>query len=123
MRIWNEIDPHRLCKKHLLAEHREALCIWSVITQNKKGYSKHPETVRYRHHLGALWLRHRKLMHEATRRGYNFKDLPDWPVHLDGLTEIAFVDPEPWDKQEFALLSKDCNCIKVISIGLNGLGA
>ena len=77
MRVWNEINPNRLCRKHLLAEHRETLCIWSVITNNKKGYSKHPETVRFRNNLNALVYRHSKLVDEATSRGYHFKDLPN----------------------------------------------
>ena len=108
MRVWNEIDPSRLCRKHLLAEHRETLCVWSVITNNKKGYSKHPETVRYRHNLNALVYRHIKLVHEATKRGYNFKDLPN-------STDIpAFnVMPESWDNQEKSLSGKECDCIKM----------
>lgn len=45
MRIW-DISPGKLCKNHLLGEHRELHAIWTVITENKKGYSKHPETIR-----------------------------------------------------------------------------
>lgn len=76
MRVWNEIEPKNLCKNHLLAEHREILCIFSVIINNKKGYSKHPEVTRYRDHLGSLIVRHGNLVNEAKRRGYNFKHLP-----------------------------------------------
>lgn len=110
MRVWDKIEPSRLCKKHLLAEHRETLCIWSVITNNKKGYSKHPETVRFRNNLNALVYRHIKLVHEATKRGYNFKDLPN-------STDIpAFnVMPKPWDDQEKSLSCKECDCIKMES--------
>jgi len=111
MRVWNEIDPSRLCKKHLLAEHRETLCVWSVITNNKKGYSKHPETVRFRDNLNALVYRHTKLVNEATNRGYNFKDLPN-------STDIPALNimPESWDNQEKSLSAKNCDCIKMENI-------
>ena len=111
MRVWNEIDPSRLCRKHLLAEHRETLCVWSVITNNKKGYSKHPETVRFRDNLNALVYRHVKLVHEATNRGYNFKDLPN-SNNIPSLN----VMPDSWDNQEKSLSSKDCDCIKMENI-------
>jgi hypothetical protein len=107
MRVWNEINPNRLCKKHLLAEHRETLCIWSVITNNKKGYSKHPETVRYRDNLNALVYRHNLLVNEATKRGYNFKHLPN--SQAIPLFNIA---PKSWDDQEHSLSLKECDCIK-----------
>jgi hypothetical protein len=107
MRVWNEINPIRLCKNHLLAEHRETLCIWSVITNNKKGYSKHPETVRFRGNLNALAYRHNMLVNEATRRGYNFKHLPNSDDVL-----LFNVMPKSWDNQEESLSAKDCDCIK-----------
>ena len=106
MRIWNEISPDRLCRKHLLAEHRETLCVWSVITNNKKGYSRHPETVRYRNNLNALVYRHDTIVAEATSRGYSFKDLPN----SDGIPPLNHIVPA-WDNQEHSLDSKNCNCI------------
>lgn len=109
MRVWDQISPNRLCKKHLLAEHRETLCVYSVITNNKKGYSKHPETVRFRNNISALVYRHRLIVREATKRGYNFKSLPN----SDNI--IAFNKmPSAWDNQEHSLMGKDCDCIKVI---------
>ena len=107
MRIWNQIDPNRLCRKHLLAEHRETLCVWSVITNNKKGYSKHPETVRFRNNLNGLVYRHSKLVDEATSRGYHFKDLPN----SDDIPMLNKM-PKSWDDQEESLSKKDCDCIK-----------
>ncbi len=43
MRIW-DIPASKLCTKHLLGEHRELHTIWNILTQNKSGYSRHPET-------------------------------------------------------------------------------
>tara|TARA_B110000014_G_C19913585_1_gene472747 strand:+ start:353 stop:685 length:333 start_codon:yes stop_codon:yes gene_type:complete len=107
MRIWDKIEPSRLCRKHLLAEHRETLCIWSVITKNKKGYSKHPETVRYRSNLNALLYRHRTILNEAYSRGYHFKHLPN------SNNILAFnKQPASWDNQEESLNKKECECIK-----------
>jgi hypothetical protein len=57
MRIW-DIPVEKLCRNHLLGEHRELHAMWVVITQNKKGYSKHPETIRWIGKLRALYLRH-----------------------------------------------------------------
>ena len=110
MRIWNEINPSRLCRKHLLAEHRETLCIWSVITNNKKGYSKHPETIRFKNNLNALSSRHTMLVKEASKRGYNFK-------HLPNSEDIILFNkmPQSWDNQEQSLSAKNCDCIKILS--------
>ena len=41
MRIWN-ISPKKLCRNHLLGEHRELHAIWSVLVNGKKGYARHP---------------------------------------------------------------------------------
>ncbi|MHA2330232.1 MAG: pyrimidine dimer DNA glycosylase/endonuclease V, partial [Candidatus Hodarchaeales archaeon] len=42
MRIWDISLIEFLCDKHLLAVWREGLGAYSIITNNKKGYSKHP---------------------------------------------------------------------------------
>jgi len=41
MRIW-DIPPRKLCRNHLLGEHRELHAIWSILIRSKKGYLKHP---------------------------------------------------------------------------------
>ena len=69
MRIW-DISPSLLCRQHLLGEHRELHAIWSVITKKKKGYSKHPETIRWNKKLKALYIRHQKLVREMEVREY-----------------------------------------------------
>lgn len=70
MRIWNR--PCRLlCDLHLLGEHRELHAIWSTIVAGKLGYSNHPETNRWRGHLGALFARHMAQVAEFKHRGWN----------------------------------------------------
>jgi len=69
MRIW-DIEPGRLCRQHLLGEHRELHAILVVLTQNKKGYAHHPETLRWKGRLKALYKRHEALVKEMAKRGY-----------------------------------------------------
>ena len=59
MRVW-DIHPKHLCRKHLLAEHRELHGLWNILTKHKGrgGYSRHPETLRWVGKLKALCLRH-----------------------------------------------------------------
>lgn len=72
MRIW-DIPPKYMCRKHLLGEHRELHGLWNILTQNKKGYSNHPETLRWVGKTHALYLRHEQLVEEMIKRGYNHK--------------------------------------------------
>ena len=70
MRIW-DIAPGKLCRNHLLGEHRELHALWVILTQNKRGYANHPETMRWRGKLKALYRRHDLLVEEMKRRGYS----------------------------------------------------
>lgn len=72
MRIW-DIPTEKLCNKHLLGEHRELHAIWSILINNKKGYSKHPETLRWKGKLKALYLRHEQQVEEMEKRNLNHK--------------------------------------------------
>ena len=70
MRIW-DIPVQNLCRKHLLGEHRELHCIWTFLTTDKGGsYKKHPEVLRWKDHLLALWYRHLEQELEMGKRGY-----------------------------------------------------
>jgi len=69
MRIW-DISPGYLNRQSLLGEHRELHGIVSIIRDNKKGYSKHPETLRWLGYGWALKQRHKLLATEMNLRGY-----------------------------------------------------
>ena len=69
MRVW-DINPGYLNRQSILGEHRELHGIVSIIKHNKKGYSKHPETLRWLEHGWALSQRHRLLAAEMRLRGY-----------------------------------------------------
>ncbi|MCI5145335.1 MAG: DUF1722 domain-containing protein [Candidatus Electrothrix sp. AR3] len=77
MRIW-DIDPGYLNRQSLLGEHLELHGIASIIINEKKGYSRHPETIRWLNYGWALHKRHRQLSAEMSLRGYVDKS----PVHL-----------------------------------------
>jgi hypothetical protein len=104
MRIW-DIDVSLLCRNHLLGEHRELHCIWSIITQNKKGYSNHPEVMRWKNNLGGLLKRHKSQIEEMKKRGYKHNSI------LDGnVIEGDYYLITPINEQIKLLKSKGCNC-------------
>jgi hypothetical protein len=69
VRVW-DVSPGYLNRWSLLSEHREVHAVFVIITQGKKGYAHHPETLRWRGHLPALIFRHDLLVSEMELRGY-----------------------------------------------------
>lgn len=107
MRIW-DIDPKFLCRKHLLAEHRELHAIWNILTKNKRGYAKHPETLRWKGRLKALYLRHEKLKQEFLKRGYkHFSDLDKKLAKGKAKQDILI---NTLKEQKEILKKKNCDC-------------
>lgn len=98
MRIW-DISPHKLCRQHLLGEHRELHAIWAVLTQNKKGYKNHPETLRWEGRLAALYLRHGAEVAEMQRRGYNHHSPLDVSLATGNITQSVFLDTKKQQKK------------------------
>jgi len=72
MRVW-DVNPGYLNDQSLLGEHRELHGIVSIITNNKKGYSRHPETLRWVGFGWALRQRHQLLCAEMSLRGFQDK--------------------------------------------------
>lgn len=107
MRIW-DLDPRRLCRNHLLGEHRELHCIWTVITLGKKGYSRHPETLRWHGRLKALYARHTALVTEMESRGYHHKSPLDKRLAAGRAVQDKFIDPPR--RQLELLRAKKCAC-------------
>jgi len=70
MRVW-DVNPGYLNRQSLLAEHREIHGIFVVIAKGKKGYSRHPETLRWLNKLAELKKRHDLLVSEMSLRNYN----------------------------------------------------
>lgn len=108
MRIW-DVEPRRLCRNHLLGEHRELHAIWSILTKGKAGYSHHPETLRWKGKLRALNLRHNKLVAEMARRGYNHYSPLDARLARGKAIQSDYVDTP--EAQLMILKRKKCGCV------------
>ena len=108
MRIW-DVHPSVLCRKHLLGEHRELHGLWNIITQGKKGYSFHPETIRWVGKQKALYLRHEMLVKEMQKRGYNHASYLDPKLAVGETEQREMVNSVT--EQMAILQSKNCGCI------------
>ncbi len=107
MRIW-DLPVNSLCRKHLLAEHRELHAIWAVITQKRKGYSFHPETLRWKGKLKALYLRHEAEIKEFGKRGYQHRSQLDKRLASGKSRQDFFVNTVSEQKKN--LKRKGCEC-------------
>jgi hypothetical protein len=107
MRIW-DIHPGKLCRNHLLGEHNELHAMWNIITRNRKGYSNHPETRRWRGKLKALFYVHEAIVQEMQSRGYSHKSPLDKKLAMGKRVQDEFVDPI--ERQIELLKQRGCCC-------------
>ncbi|PID77128.1 MAG: hypothetical protein CSB24_03020 [Deltaproteobacteria bacterium] len=139
MRIW-DISPGYLNRQSLLGEHRELHGIVSIITNQKKGYSRHPETLRWLEYGWALTMRHNLLAAEMKLRNYNEQSpvkLPGnqgiWPpVYIDkpmgqlkiltekykskdkGRIPLPQTPQELWSQHKYSVMARDIPMYKKI---------
>lgn len=107
MRIW-DVSPETLCRKHLLGEHRELHALWTILSQDKKGYRKHPETIRWEGKLAALYKRHEEEVEEIKKRGWNHKSPLDEKFATGKDVQDVFVNTVA--EQLEILKNKKCDC-------------
>ena len=107
MRIW-DVKPEHLCRNHLLGEHAELHAIWSVLTQSKRGYSRHPEVLRWKGKLAALFQRHEALVTEMTRSNYKHESPLDRKRALGERAQRELLVSV--EEQKRILRSKRCGC-------------
>jgi hypothetical protein len=107
MRIW-DLPVEKLCKNHLLGEHRELHAIWSIISQDKKGYASHPETKRWKGKLKALYKRHEKQVAEMKKRGYKHNSPLNFNLAVGKEYQSEHIDSI--DSQIKILKNKMCEC-------------
>jgi hypothetical protein len=107
VRIW-DVSPQILCRNHLLGEHRELHAIWTVLTEDRIGYSFHPETLRWVGKLSALYTRHEKLAKEMKNRGYNHNSQLDKRRATGSKKQTKFL--QSTEQQIIILKSKNCKC-------------
>jgi len=115
MRIW-DLPPKLLCRQHLLGEHRELHALWVVLTQNKKGYSRHPETKRWVGKLAALYARHEALVKEMRNRNYQHYSPLEKKLAVGKASQDVYLDSP--EKQRALLKQKNCPCF----LGLDNSG-
>jgi uncharacterized protein YbgA (DUF1722 family) len=139
MRIW-DIHPGYLNRQSLLGEHRELHGIVSIIMNGKKGYSKHPETIRWTGFPWGLNKRHELLAAEMSIRGYSDQSpvqitglTPSWPPEYidspfrqfqilknkyEGKTQGRIPLPENsqqlWSQHKYSIMARDVSLYKLI---------
>lgn len=106
MRIWSKALLPHLCRNHLLAAWRESLGAYSIIINNKKGYSNHPAVKEFADCPEYLWIRLLSIRKEMLRRNYNPKKLPEFKY-----SGGEIVQWEDIDRQYDVLVGKRCDCI------------
>jgi hypothetical protein len=114
MRIW-DIDVRLLCDRHLLGEHRELHTIWTVHTERKRGYARHPETLRWHGRLAALYARHDAQVAELARRGFKHASPLDRAHATGETTQTEYLDPP--ERQLERLAQLDCDCVRSRTAG------
>ncbi len=107
MRIW-DVEPEKLCRQHLLGEHRELHGVWCILTCGKRGYRNHPEVRRWEGKLKALWIRHGMLVSEMLRRGYDHKSPLEPSLATGKEIQDEYIDTV--EEQREILREKGCNC-------------
>ena len=75
----------------------------------RKGYARHPETMRWRGKLAALYNRHELLVEEMRRRGYNHASPLDPKLAMGTSIQIEFLDTP--EAQRTILQLKACPCL------------
>ncbi len=129
--MW-DVSPGYLNRGSLLGEHREIHAILSIVINDKKGYAHHPETLRWKHHLEALGLRHDVVVSEMALRGYEHHsavalvdaivwpdDYVDAPGEQFAILKEKYADREPgriplprnaqqlWAQHKYSVLARD----------------
>jgi hypothetical protein len=107
MRIW-DLPPEKLCREHLLGEHYELHALWAIIIRNRKGYARHPETLRWKGKLRALYLRHQKLVREMKARGYRHRSPLDSKLARGRKKQDKLIHSIA--EQKRILKGKGCDC-------------
>jgi hypothetical protein len=114
VRIW-DVDVRLLCDRHLLGEHRELHAIWAVHTEHKRGYARHPETLRWHGRLAALYARHEAQVTEFARRGFRHASPLDHAHATGEAMQTECVDP--LDVQLDRLAQLGCGCVRSRTAG------
>ena len=150
MRVW-DLNPGYLNRWSLLGEHREIHAAYVILKEGKRGYSRHPETLRWTDHLAALVHRHDLVVSEMRLRGYRhrsplsaggplewpeaFVDAPGKQLELlkgkyldreQGRIALPATAQQLWAQHKYSVLARDPNAYRRIGQQLgsgNGAGS
>lgn len=113
MRVWDFrlglMNINNMCNKHLLGMHKEVHAIWNILLFGKKGYSHHPEVLRWKNHLCALDEVHasialemidRRMNHKSSLDSSSLNDSYAYPTSITTLSE-----------QACRIKAKKCECV------------
>ena len=92
MRVW-DLSPGYLNRESLLGEHRELHGIHSILTNGRRGYSRHPETIRWSGALDGLACRHSQLAAEMRLRGYQDRTPVAWTPAGSSWPDVFVTEP------------------------------
>lgn len=109
MRLW-DIHPKHLCRKYLIAEHREFHGLWNILSKHKGkgGYSRHPETLRWVGKQKDLYNRQEALVKEFSKRGYLHYTPLDRRFATGSGDQTTFINTMAEQK---VILKKPCECL------------
>ncbi len=79
-----------------------------MLTGDKAGYRRHPETLRWEGRLAALYARHTALVEEMRSRGYSHSSPLDAQLATGGALQDRYVESP--EAQAAILRSKGCGC-------------
>ena len=92
LRVW-DIHPGYLSAWSLLGEHAEIHALAKIITFNKKGYSKHPETLRWKENMKLLQLRHDLTVREMKLRKFKHHTPLFLPENFENrIRQVSYID-------------------------------
>jgi hypothetical protein len=78
------------------------------LSEGKRGYSRHPETLRWRGRLAALYARHEAEVGEMRRRGFGHASPLDPRLATGAAEQTELVDPI--EAQRDRLARRGCGC-------------
>lgn len=86
----------------------ELHAVWSILTQGKRGYAHHPEVLRWKGKLKALYQKHEEIVAEMLERGYRHSSPLDPSLATGAERQHDFVDS--YQEQIRILRAKGCDC-------------
>ena len=95
--------------------------VWSILTTGRRGYARHPETLRWRGRLAALYARHEAEVAEMSRRGFRHASPLDPGLATGAARQTELGDSD--ESQCERLARGACECPRDVSARRGSAGA